>query len=54
MISEDHLDQLSLTWFQDSGWEYCYGSDFAAVASMLGRSRMFEANSIYDIEGGAL
>jgi len=29
MISEDHLEQLALTWFQDSGWEYCYGPDIA-------------------------
>ena len=29
MITEDHLEQLALTWFQDSGWEYCYGPDIA-------------------------
>lgn len=29
MINEDHLEQLALTWFQDSGWEYCYGPDIA-------------------------
>ena len=29
MISEDHLEQLALTWFQDSGWGYCYGPDIA-------------------------
>ncbi|NNM69619.1 MAG: type I restriction endonuclease subunit R [Gallionella sp.] len=29
MISEDHLEQLALTWFQDAGWEYCYGPDLA-------------------------
>jgi len=25
MISEDHLEQLTLTWFQGSGWEYRHG-----------------------------
>ena len=29
MITEDHLEQLALTWFQDAGWEYCYGPDIA-------------------------
>jgi type I restriction enzyme R subunit len=29
MINEDHLEQLALTWFQDCGWEYCYGPDIA-------------------------
>jgi type I restriction enzyme R subunit len=29
VISEDHLEQLALTWFQDAGWEYCYGPDLA-------------------------
>ena len=29
MITEDHLEQLVLTWFQDSGWEYLYGPDIA-------------------------
>ena len=29
MITEDHLEQLALTWFRDSGWEYCYGPDIA-------------------------
>ncbi len=28
-MTEDHLEQLALTWFQDSGWEYCYGPDLA-------------------------
>jgi type I restriction enzyme R subunit len=28
-ITEDHLEQLTLTWFQDVGWEYCYGPDIA-------------------------
>ena len=27
MITEDHLEQLALSWFQDAGWRYCYGSD---------------------------
>ena len=25
MITEDHLEQLCLTWFQDSGWEFRHG-----------------------------
>ncbi len=29
MISEDQLEQLCLTWFQDSGWEYRHGPDLA-------------------------
>ena len=24
-ITEDHLEQLALTWFQDTGWEYRRG-----------------------------
>lgn len=29
MITEDQLEQLTLTWFQDCGWEYCHGPDIA-------------------------
>ena len=29
MITEDHLEQLALTWFQNSGWDYCHGPDIA-------------------------
>ena len=29
MITENELEKLSLTWFQDSGWEYRYGPDLA-------------------------
>jgi type I restriction enzyme R subunit len=29
MITENHLEQLALTWFQDSGWEYRHGPDIA-------------------------
>ncbi|MBI5936572.1 MAG: type I restriction endonuclease subunit R [Betaproteobacteria bacterium] len=29
MITEDQLEQLALTWFQDSGWEYRHGPDIA-------------------------
>ena len=29
MITEDQLEQLALTWFQDAGWEYCYGPNIA-------------------------
>jgi type I restriction enzyme, R subunit len=28
-MTEGHLEQLCLTWFQDSGWEYRNGSDIA-------------------------
>ena len=28
-ISEDNLEKMCLTWFQDSGWEYRYGPDLA-------------------------
>lgn len=28
-MNEDALEQLALTWFQDSGWEYRYGPDIA-------------------------
>ncbi|MFZ3018348.1 MAG: type I restriction endonuclease subunit R [Gallionella sp.] len=33
MITEDQLEQLALTWFQDCGWEYCYGPDIAPDGS---------------------
>lgn len=29
MLTEDALEQLSLTWFQDSGWEFRHGPDVA-------------------------
>ncbi len=29
VITEDDLEQLALTWFQDAGWEYCHGPDIA-------------------------
>lgn len=28
-ITEDHLDQLALTWFQDAGWDYRHGPGIA-------------------------
>ena len=28
-MTEDDLEQLALTWFQDSGWEYLFGPDIA-------------------------
>ncbi len=28
-MNEDTLEQLAVTWFQDSGWEYRYGPDIA-------------------------
>ncbi|WP_322628824.1 type I restriction endonuclease [Halothiobacillus sp.] len=29
MITEDQLEQLALTWFQDAGWDYRHGPDIA-------------------------
>jgi type I restriction enzyme R subunit len=29
MLTENELEALALTWFQDSGWEYRYGPDLA-------------------------
>ncbi len=29
MITEDQLEQLALTWFQDTGWEFRHGPDIA-------------------------
>ncbi|MGB6012038.1 MAG: type I restriction endonuclease, partial [Desulfobacterales bacterium] len=29
MITENELEKLALTWFQDAGWEYCCGPDLA-------------------------
>jgi type I restriction enzyme R subunit len=29
VITENELESLTLTWFQDAGWEYCYGPDIA-------------------------
>jgi type I restriction enzyme R subunit len=29
MITENELEKLALTWFQDTGWEYRYGPDLA-------------------------
>src|SRR5262245_55371849 len=28
-MTEDDLEELALTWFQDSGWEYRHGPDIA-------------------------
>lgn len=28
-MTEDQLEQLALTWFQDAGWEYRHGPDLA-------------------------
>ena len=28
-MSENELEQLCLTWFQDTGWDYRYGPDIA-------------------------
>lgn len=38
MISEDALEQLALTWFQDSGWEYRHGPDIAPDGEMPERA----------------
>ena len=32
-MTEDDLEQLALTWFQDCGWEYSYGPDIAPDGS---------------------
>ena len=32
MITEDHLEQLALTWFQETGWSYLPGPDIAPEA----------------------
>ena len=29
MITEDHLEQLALQWFQDTSWIYANGADLA-------------------------
>ncbi len=29
MITEDHLEQLAIQWFQDTGWSYANGADLA-------------------------
>nr|WP_267887963.1 hypothetical protein [Acidihalobacter yilgarnensis] len=29
MITEGELEQLALTWFQDTGWDYRHGPDIA-------------------------
>ena len=31
MITENELERLALTWFQDTGWEYRYGPDLSPV-----------------------
>ena len=31
MITENELEKLALTWFQDTGWEYRYGPDLSPV-----------------------
>jgi type I restriction enzyme, R subunit len=28
-MTEDQLEQLTLTWFQDTGWEHRHGPDIA-------------------------
>lgn len=32
MITEDHLEQLTLTWFQETGWSYLPGPAIAPEA----------------------
>ena len=27
MITEDQLEQLAISWFQDTGWGYAHGPD---------------------------
>lgn len=38
MLTEDALEQLALTWFQDSGWEYRHGPDIAVDGDTPERS----------------
>ncbi len=37
-MTEDHLEQLALTWFQDSGWDYRHGPDIAPDGDMPERA----------------
>lgn len=34
-MTEDHIEQLILTWFQDSGWEYHHGLNIAPDGDTL-------------------
>ena len=52
MITEDHLEQLALTWFQDSGWECCYGPDIAPGSSALRRRETAMLARLLDILKG--
>ena len=38
MLTEDALEQLALTWFQDVGWEYRHGPDIAADGELPERA----------------
>lgn len=38
MITENHLEQLALTWFQDTGWDYRAGPDIAPDSDTPERS----------------
>ncbi len=38
MINEDQLEQLALTWFQDTGWGYLCGYDIAPDTTLAERS----------------
>jgi type I restriction enzyme R subunit len=35
MITKDQLEQLALTWFQDTSFKYVYGPDIAPETSTL-------------------
>ena len=37
-VTEDHLEQLALTWFQDAGWEFRHGPDIAPDGEVPERS----------------
>jgi type I restriction enzyme R subunit len=37
-VFEDDLEKLAITWFQDTGWEYCYGPDIAPDGERAERS----------------
>lgn len=42
-ITEDQLEQLALTWFRDSGWEYRHGPDIAPDGNGFDLGKMLGA-----------
>ena len=43
MITENELETLALTWFQDSGWEYRHGPDIALGGDEFKRDKLLGA-----------